>query len=73
MLEADLKGLAIGRPVLVTVPALDETIPKEDPADMSPKDRGFGAAHKKRAYEKSKKAHERTDKFFEDNADELGN
>ena len=27
VLEADLKGLDVGRPVLVTIPALDETIP----------------------------------------------
>jgi len=46
--------------------AADETIPTTDRKEMSREERGFGAAHKKKAYDNAIKAHDRTDKYLED-------
>ena len=51
--------------------AASETIPDLERDEMRPKDRAYGGAHKRKAYDDSKKAHDRTGDYLEKHEDDI--
>lgn len=51
--------------------AADTAVTDKDREDIGVKDRGLGAAHKKKAFDYSKKAHDRTGDYFEKHAGDM--